>query len=234
MSDPHAMTFGMGSWLAMMQALTAMSLVTRGWARDLDLDECGVMVLMLLAQRGHDPECNLALRSGRARQQVHRSLRMMQQRGLVAPSVTSVRGRAQAWTLTERGWRMWGLLERSVVAWEEEMARWLEVPELTRMLQKLVMTAVNRPGGDGWRRGLMVPHDLRVDPVRARAEMEEGLLEPAPQPVSDVPLEAAPHESTGINVFLDADDLCVLRDLERRERIERERASQPSLCKQSL
>ena len=194
----------MGSWLAMMQALTTMSLVTRGWARDLDLDECGVMVLMLLAQRGHDPECNLALRTGRARQQVHRSLRMMQRRELVAPSVTSVRGRVQGWTLTERGWRMWGLLERSVVAWEEEMARWLEIPELTRMLQRLVMIAVNRPGGDGWRRGLIVPHDLRVDPVRARAEMDEGLLDPLPMPQPNVFLAPEHHGSTGFNEFLES------------------------------
>ncbi len=113
------------------------------------------------------------------------------------------------------------------------MARWLEVPELTRMLQRLVMVAVNRPGGDGWRRGLIVPHDLRVDPVRARAEMEEGLLDPLPMPQPNVFLAPEDHGSTGFNEFLDEEDLLVLRELERRTEAESRRASQPSLCKQN-
>ncbi len=177
--------------------------------------------MMLLAQRGRDPECNLALRTGRARQQVHRSLRRMQRRELVMPVETSARGRVQGWALTERGWTMWGLLERSILAWEEELNRWLDVPELTRSLQRLVMIVVNRPGGDGWGRGLLIPHELRVDPVRPRAEMVEGLLEPAVVPEPDVPLEPEHHEST--NEFFDEEDLLVLKELQRREQNERAR-----------
>lgn len=179
----------MSSWLAMRQALTAMDLVIRGWARDLDLDECGVMILMLLGERKHDPACNLAYRSGRARQQVQRSLMMMQRRALVEPMVISARGRVQAWRLTERGLRMWELLERAMREWEAELEHRVDVAELTASLQRVVQVIVNRPGGDGWRRGLTVPLELRLEPTRMRASMEEGLLEPAPSAEPSLPLD---------------------------------------------
>lgn len=190
----------MSAWLAMKQALTAMDLVTRGWARDLDLDECGVMVLMLLGERGHDPACNLAYRSGRARQQVQRSLGMMRRRGLVTPLVVSARGRVQAWKLTERGLTMWGLLEQAMQAWDEDLERRVNVAELTAELQRVVSVIVNRPGGDGWRRGLLVPYELRRASIRTRASMEEGLLDQTPPAAeTSLPLEAGHHESISGN-----------------------------------
>ena len=165
----------MSTWLAMKQALTVVDFVTRKWARDLDLDECGVVVLMLLAQRGERPSHELAFYCGRSRQQVQRSLRHLEARGLVVPLWFSRAGRVKAWGLTQRGQATWQVLERAVIAWDEELERKLDVAELKAMLQRIVELAVNRPGGDGWRRGLIVPHELLFDPIRPRAAME-GLL----------------------------------------------------------
>ena len=45
------------------------------------------------------------------------------------------------------------------------------------------------------------PHDLRVDPVRARAETEEGPLVPFPMPQPNVFLAPEHPGSTGFNEF---------------------------------
>lgn len=168
----------MNIWMSMKAALTVMDLVTRGWARQLGLDECGLMVLMLLSQTEEPrPGAELALLCGRARQQVHRSLLAMHELKLVRPAAVSHRGFTTAWALTAKGKFRAGCLARAIRAWEETLERNIDVPQLTEALGRVVETAVNRPGGDGWRKGLLIPHDLKIVPLWFEVEMEEGLLE---------------------------------------------------------
>lgn len=163
--------------MAAKQALTAIDQVTRGWGRELGLDESGVMVLMLMGERGELPEWELAKLCGRKRQQVHRSLKRMERRELLRPAERSRKGRATRWTFTDRGIELWRCLERAVAAWEATLAWRYDVGELRKTLESIAELAVNRPGADGW--GLLVPNELRLDPIRTRAE-EAGLLEPRP------------------------------------------------------
>ena len=116
------------------------------------------------------------------------------------PMAVSARGRVQAWKLTERGLTMWGLLEQAMQAWDEDLERRVNVAELTAELQRVVSVIVNRPGGDGWRRGLLVPYELRRASIRTRASMEEGLLDPTPPAAeTSLPLGAGHRESISGN-----------------------------------
>lgn len=159
----------MSTWLAAKQALTAMDRVMRGWARDLGLDECGVMVLLLLRVRGPCPAWQLALLCGRVRQQVHRSLRMMERRGLVEGRDLSARGRVQQWALTERGRDLGEILEGAMAIWDRLLGSTVELPTVVRALERMVETMVNGPSADGWR--LLVPDELRREPIWFRASL---------------------------------------------------------------
>lgn len=175
----------MGTWLAAKQALTAMDRVTRGWAQDLGLDECGVMVVMLLGEHGPRAGSDLALLSGRLRQQVQRSLGALKLQGMVAPSLVSGSGRVHQWALTDRGRALWGILESAMKIWEEILSREAELPAVVLALQRMVEIMVNRPSADGWR--LLVPDELRRDPIgcqavrMAQAEDREAVRERARQ-----------------------------------------------------
>jgi hypothetical protein len=104
--------------MAAKRTLTAMDLVTRSWARQLGLDECGVMVLILLGHRESLPACELAVQTGRARQQVQRSLQLMEKLSLVCPAELSRHGRTVAWMLTELGLEYWRALEPVLYEWD--------------------------------------------------------------------------------------------------------------------
>lgn len=179
-----------GTWLAVKQALTAMDLVMKQWAADLELDECGVMVLLLLGQRERCPACELALRSGRARQQVQRTLKNLQGRGVVAPVEVSSRGRVQAWSLTAAGRALLDCVERGARVWEEVLGSVVDLASMTADLERTAEVIVNRPGADGWRKGLLVPMELRAESMRSQALME-GLVQEAGAPVvTRVPRES--------------------------------------------
>ena len=167
----------MNVWIAMKGALTVMDLVTRGWARQLEIDECGVMVLMRLGFLESASAAKLALLCGRVRQQVQRSLGILAKAGLAEPCAVSDRGLASAWSLTEKGKRRWRSLSRAVRAWEEELERAIDVPQLTEALGRVVEMAVNRPSADGWRKGLIEPHELKKVPLGYAISIEDELLE---------------------------------------------------------
>lgn len=169
----------MGSWLAMKQALTAVDLVMREWGRELELDECGVMILMLLGERERRPACDLGIQTGRARPQVQRSLNGMQRRGLVSPAVRSRDGRVYAWSLTDQGRHLWACLDRGVRSWEASLAGIIELPLMVEALRRIVRLMVNRPAENGWVNGLLIPMELRAESMRSEARME-GLLPEAP------------------------------------------------------
>lgn len=164
--------------MAAKKTLTAMDLVTRAWGRQLGLDECGVMVLILLGNRDSSA-CDLAVATGRARQQVQRSLKMMQARELVCPAELSAQGRAVGWRLTELGVQYWQALEPALYEWDEVLAAELDVLELRRLLNRTAEVMVNRRSADGWRRALLVPSGQRLCPILARLELAQAEREDA-------------------------------------------------------
>lgn len=82
-----------------------------------------------------------------------------------------------AWTLTQKGKTRARAIERAVRAWEEELGRVIEVPQLTESLVRVVEAAVNRPGANGWRRGLLIPHELKKVPLWFEVSMQEEVLD---------------------------------------------------------
>ena len=172
----------MSVWMSMKAALTVMDMVTRSWARQLQIDECGVMVLMQLGVRQRRSAAKLALYCGRPRQQVQRSLAILQAAGMVEAATVSARGCTTSWTLTEKGQRRWKSLQRAVRAWEESFERAIDLPLLSQMLGRVAEASVNRPGADGWRKGLIQPHELKIVPLWFQVEMEDELLARAPVP----------------------------------------------------
>ena len=177
----------MSFWLEAKRMLTAMDLVTRSWGRELGLDECGVMVLILLGDRGPSKACDLAVQSGRARQQVQRSLKMMQARELVRPSEHDERGRTVEWRLTEFGEDHWKALEPALYEWDLVLMEQLDVVELASLLRRATKVMVNRRSADGWGRGLMNPTNLRLCPIGARLEFALDEREAANQLAEDAP-----------------------------------------------
>lgn len=170
--------------------LTAMDLVTRSWGRELGLDECGVMVLILLGDNGPTKACDLAVRSGRARQQVQRSLKMMQARELICPSEHDERGRTAEWKLTELGEDYWKALEPALYEWDLVLMEQLDVIELANLLRRAAKVMVNRRSADGWRRGLLNPTNLRLCSIGTRLEFARDEREQTSRPpAEDVPGE---------------------------------------------
>ena len=167
----------MSIWLAAKQTVTAMDLVMRQWARALELDESGLIVLLLLGARSPQPAHELAFLCGRPRQQIHRSLRVMRRRGLVTPASFSSRGLVSSWDLTERGRALWSCLEPAMEEWDQMFDDRFEVSVLTEAFRRITELIVNRPFGNGWKRGLMVPDRLRRVSLESRAAVELALLE---------------------------------------------------------
>ncbi len=64
--------------------------------------------------------------------------------------------------------------------------------------------------------------------------MEEGLMDRLPVPQPNVTLAPKHHGSTGINEFLDEEDLLVLPELERRAEAESRRAPTFTLSSKSM
>jgi DNA-binding MarR family transcriptional regulator len=175
----------MSVWMEAKKLLTAMDLVTRSWGRQLGLDECGVMVLILLGEDGPTRACDLAALCGRARQQVHRSLTMMKARDLVRPSEQDVHGRTVEWSLTDEGADHWKALEPALYEWDLVLMEQLDVVEFASLLRRARKVMVNRRSIDGWRRGLLNPTNLRLCPIGARLEFAREEREAANKPAAE-------------------------------------------------
>ncbi len=153
----------MRSWVAVRQALSGMDIVMRAWARQLKLDGCEVMAVMLLAQRTGQSASEVALFSGRARQHAQRTLCELGRRGFVERLRVSPSGKVMAWSLTPAGEALARRLEVRLLAWEEILASRVDLPEVLASLERMTESLVNRPSADGWARGLMIPQEARRD-----------------------------------------------------------------------
>jgi DNA-binding MarR family transcriptional regulator len=178
----------MNVWMELKRALTVMDHVTRNWGRELQLDECAVMVLALLGEGGPSPLWSLAAKCGRARPQVHRALRVLADRDYAAPLVLS--GRARSWELTDRGRELWRCLNRGIGEFEAELQARIDLATLKTEFQRIVQILLNRPRANGgWRFGLYVPIELLKLPLRTEASVEGLLGRKEKEAEAGVPIE---------------------------------------------
>lgn len=152
-----------------------MDVVMRVWARELLLAPGDVAVIIYLGAYG--PQCcrRLALWAGRPRQQVHKSLKALAGRQIVRVDTFDGRGRTQDWALTSKGEALCERLTRRMEAWEAELRPTVELDHLAAQHEALLEALVARPLENGWRRGLRVPAEVRVNPYWDFASMEEAL-----------------------------------------------------------
>lgn len=135
------------------QALTAIELMFKRVARDVELAPLDTWVLVVAAVAG-EPVSGawLARQTGRARQQVHRSLEALALRKLVARSDVAD-AQAVRWEVTPLGKRVVRLVDVIAQGWLLGATRRVDLEALGDTLERLVISIVNRDT-DGWRRGL--------------------------------------------------------------------------------
>lgn len=178
----------MRTWMAMRQAMAALDLVMRVWARQLRLSAGELMVIMLLGDQPRRCCAELALLSGRRRQQTQRTLAALHRRGFVQPARTNKKGRVQAWELTAHGRTCLERLEARVRDWDDLLSRRLDLEHLTANLQRTVEVIVRYPtGGNGWEEALNWPLEpidrdpaAVLDALRREANALVALDPPAP------------------------------------------------------
>ena len=153
----------MSTWIALKQGLAVMDAVERAWGRELGLEAAEVMTMLLLSERPGRSTSEIALFTGRHRQHVWRSLRGLAGRNLVHPTRVTTRG-VEGWSLAPAGLALARRLEMRLAAWEAIMSRSVDLPMVAWSLRRMVESVVNRPSSAGWRRGLVVPEEARLDP----------------------------------------------------------------------
>jgi DNA-binding MarR family transcriptional regulator len=143
--------------------LTAMDSVRRVWARDCDVDAAEILILILLASK-RLATSDIAFKTGRHRQHVHRSLLELESRGYVEPARLSCSGKTLEWSVTEGGA---AVAQRFLVrtrTWQEELlARHVDLQRFTDDAEVLTRSLVNHPTAESWRAGLTVPRAMRLD-----------------------------------------------------------------------
>lgn len=175
----------MDEWIALKQALTAVDVVMRRWARELGVDGADLTVLLMLGKRKTRAVSDIAYFIGRHRQQVQRTMEGLARRGLVEAVVRDATRRTQAWSLTPEGQRLLERLQARTEVWRGLISSRVDLGELIRWLEWTVEAMVNQPSADGW--GLTVPDVVRRDPrwdltdeevaAQARAKEEDARLE---------------------------------------------------------
>lgn len=192
----------MNEWIALKQALTAVDVVMRQWARELGLDGAELMVVLLLGEKRARAAADLAYFSGRVRQSVQRTLEGLMRAGLVRPAARS-HDRVQAWELTEDGLEVLARLRARTEVWRELISSRVVLADLVQSLRWTVEAMVNRPSADGW--GLLVPDVVRKDPEWDRSfSREEADGDPAEdasvEPLDSTPLEPQVTELVSVSV----------------------------------
>jgi len=163
------------------RSLTLLDLVFHAWARELGIDDCSVTLILLLAEEGDLSAAELAVRCGRARQQVRRSLLQLEAQGRVEVSHLAVDGRVEGWSLTEPGMATAHCLDQGVAVWSKELGTQIDLVALSATLAQVVRFALNARTSNGWARRLYVPRDLRAVTMRNRAEFA-GIARPRAPP----------------------------------------------------
>lgn len=176
----------MSMWVAVRQALAAMETVERAWGRELELNGCELMAMLLVARRPGCCTSHIAWFAGLRRQNAWRTMKGLERRGVVHAARRSVRG-AEGWSLTHDGLLLARSLEARLHAWEEMISTRVDLPELVASLERAVESLVNRPSAEGWAAGLHVPHEVRWEPHWDQ-HLDRAVL-PEACPVDDLPNE---------------------------------------------
>jgi DNA-binding MarR family transcriptional regulator len=153
----------MSAWVAVRQALMMVEAVEAAWGQELGLDRTELMATLLVARRPDRSTSDIAWLSGTRRQNVWRSLKALQKRGLVHPTNASMRG-AEGWSLSEAGVELARRLEARLTAWETMLNESVDLEVVVFFLQRMVECVVNRPTGGKWRSGIIIPEEQRLDP----------------------------------------------------------------------
>lgn len=175
----------MAAWVALQQSMRAVDSVERFWARELRLEPTDVL-LFLLISRGEQTPTELGNRTGRSRQQVHRSLVRLEGAGFVTASLGR-RGLVSGWRLTPAGLLRLECLERRMAIWEKQLSTLVDVDALIEQLRWMLRTLINR-SVEGYFEGLFLPYEFRVDPnlefvaeaAKLRASDAERKSQPSP------------------------------------------------------
>lgn len=141
-----------------------MDVVMRVWARQLLLGAGEVLLLLHLGAQGPQSCIRLAQWSGRTRQQVHKSLKLLAARQLIHSASFEARGRRQEWALTSKGAALFERLSLRMETWEAELRPVVDLEELASKHEALVNFLLARPLENGWRRGLRVPREVLLNP----------------------------------------------------------------------
>ena len=178
----------MRAWLTVWRGVAALDAVARLWAKNAQVPPNQVAVVLLLAEAARGPT-EIAAALGMTRQRAYEVLEALRKnRDIVAASV-SARGRVRRWTLTHQGRELARLLETWVNVWEAMVGAHVDLQTLSGLMEQLTGRLLDRPGGAGWKRALLVPPELTprryrpmtVDEVHSLIHAEQAELAQAPQ-----------------------------------------------------
>lgn len=144
----------MEHFIRVWQALTAIELMFKRVARDVGLAPLDTWVL-IVASVAAEPVSGawLARQTGRARQQVQRSLEALARRKLVVRSI-GADAQAVGWELTDLGRRVVRLVDVTAQGWLLGTTRNVDLEALGATLERLVNSMVNL-ASNGWRHGIV-------------------------------------------------------------------------------
>jgi hypothetical protein len=181
------------------QGLTALELVFRRAAREVDLRPQEAWVLALCAV-AREPVSGswVAEQTGRSRMQVQPTLVSLRDAGLLTAQLRAS-GRVAGWQVTPRGLTVARALGHVMDAWLAPIDQRVSLEDLARSLERVVMVAVNQPGSRGWRAGLTRPRADRTGELRlaVRQLLEAGA---APGSAGLVPIhDNSAGEAVGVS-----------------------------------
>jgi hypothetical protein len=168
------------TWVALIQALRAIEAVSHSWAQHLELEPGDILLILLLAE-GEGTPTTLGHRVGRWRQQVHRSLERLEQKGIVEAAQFSRRGKVLSWKLAPKGCLSLAGIRRRMEIWEGLLVGRVNTDVLTSELHATLRTLVNRTM-EGYFAGLYAPDELQRDPKLEFLKEKLALREAAPEP----------------------------------------------------
>lgn len=182
----------MYSFIKAQEFSAAMEVVIGTWARALRLRREDVMIILITGiwKQGAS---ELAGRTGRARQLVHRNLRGLEKKKIVCPAALSPSGKVLLWELTERGRRIYDVLRDQVAIWEAHLDEVFELESTFYALHRGVAAIVGRPHDPrGWEHSLKTPRPVSAEEVwalEATARLRDLAAEIAAEVVSATPAE---------------------------------------------
>jgi len=173
-------TKSISTWVALNQSLRAIEAVSHCWAQHLELEPGDILLILILAE-GEGTPTTLGHRVGRWRQQVHRALERLEQKGIVEAAHLSRRGKVAAWKLAPKGRLTLTAIQRRMEIWEALLVDRVNTDVLINELRATLRTLVNRTM-EGYFAGIYSPDELRRDPKLEFLKEKLALQAASPEP----------------------------------------------------